>query len=152
MKLLLVRDYKGADCNQGKLSFSTPAEDFLADTIERPWIPSPVCRGGLKSRSCVPPGIYRLERHNTEAHPHTWALVNPLLDVVHVGDDTDERIRTNVLIHIANYAREVKACIGIGQSRGHDEHGYRSVVASRLAMIELQRLLPYTNEHTLEIR
>lgn len=152
MKLLLIRDYKGADCNQGTLAFATTAEDFDCQTIERPWIPSAVCRGGLKSRSCVPAGLYRLERHNTEAHPHTWALVNPQLDVVHFGDDNDERIRVGVLIHIANYARELKACIGIGEGRGHDEHGFRSVTSSRLAMIELQRLLPYTNDHTLEIR
>jgi hypothetical protein len=152
MKLLLVRDYKGADCNQGKLSFSTPTEDFLCDTIERPWIPSPVCRGGLKSRSCVPVGTYRLERHNTEAHPYTWALVNPQLDVVHFGDDNDETIRVGALIHIANYAREVKACIGVGLGRGHDENGFRSVTSSRLAMIDLKRLLPWTDDHTMEIR
>lgn len=152
MRLVLTRDLQEPECNIGKLAFSTPAEDFFCDTIERPWIPSKVCRGGLKSRSCVPPGIYRLERHNTEAHPHTWALVNPELDVVHRGDDNDERIRVCSLLHIANYAREVKACIGVGFGRARDEFGFRMVTNSRRAMIELKRLLPWTDEHTLEIR
>lgn len=98
MRLVLRRDYRADNCTMGVLSFSTPAEDFVAQTMERPWIPMPGARGGLSGKSCVPQGDYRLERHNSEAHPNTWALVNPELDVIHYEDEHKPLARCLVLI------------------------------------------------------
>lgn len=136
----------------GKLSFSTPVEDFAADTMERPWVPTPLCRGGASGRSCVPEGIYKLERHNSEAHPNTWALVNPDLDVVHWEDRDRPNLRALVLIHVANWVRELRGCIAPGFGRMVGDDGLHQVTQSRRAMIELKRLLPYSDEHSLEIR
>lgn len=149
MKLTLKRDYRGSDCTMGVLSFSSATEDFGCQTMERPWIFSPVSRGGMKGASCVPEGLYRLERHNSEAHPNTWAIVNPDLDVLHWEDGPNRRAL--VLIHVANFARELRGCIAPGFGRSTDEHGTRMVTASRRAMIELKRLLPWSDDHTLEI-
>lgn len=152
MRLQLRRDYRADHCTMGVLSFQTPAEDYVAQTMERPWIPMPGARGGLSGKSCVPEGVYRLERHNSEAHPNTWALVNSDLDVIHYEDVHRPTVRCLVLIHVANYARELRGCIAPGFGRSVDDDGAHMVTKSRLAMIGLKRLLPWDDSHTLEIR
>jgi hypothetical protein len=154
MKLLLRRNYADDNCTMGVLSFSTPTDDYVAQTIERPWIPSAVCRGGMPMKSCVPPGLYRLVRHNTDKKPFTWALVNHELDVEHFeGDDHDPDVdRNTCLIHSANYAHELLGCIAPGQGRAVDANGVHMVTSSRLAMAELKHLLPWTDDHEIEVR
>jgi hypothetical protein len=114
-------------------------------TLERPWVPcegiesfqapqSPPC--GMKGVSCVPPGLYRLVPHNSEAHPHTVALVNPELWVYHFEEEVPpERrgiARTAVLIHPANRVEELRGCIAPGWERV----GY-TVQQSRRAFAQL---------------
>lgn len=152
MKLLLNRDFRADNCTMGVLKFSTPTEYFECQTIERPWIPMPGSRGGLSGKSCVPAGDYKLVRHNSETHPNTWALVNPDLDVIHWEDPLRPLARCLVLIHAANYARELRGCIAPGTRRVITEDGTRMVTNSRLAMLEIKRLLPWDDSHTLEIR
>jgi hypothetical protein len=152
MKLLLRRDYRADNCTLGVLSFSTPSEDFICQTMERPWIPMPGAKGGLSGKSCVPAGDYRLARHNSETHPNTWALVNSDLDVIHWEDPNRPLARALVLIHPANYARELRGCIAPGTRRAVNAEGVHMVVSSKLAMLELKRLLPWDDSHTLEIR
>jgi len=113
-------------------------------TIERPW------RDNQSGISCVPPGRYRLERHNSEAHPRTWALVNPDLHVVHWEDSAHPDWRSLVLIHVANYARELRGCIAPGLSRATFEDTWQ-LVSSRRAMQAIQAAVSWTNEHTLLI-
>lgn len=151
MRLTLRRNYRSAECTMGELSFTTPAESYLAQTMERPWIPTPLSRGGRKGESCVPAGVYRLERHSSEAHPDTWALVNPELDVLHYEDPMRPNVRALVLIHVGNYCRESRGCILPGYGRAIDDQGIRMVTQSRRAMVDLKRLLPYDDGHTLEI-
>jgi hypothetical protein len=134
------------------MEFSAPTEDFQCFTMERPWINTTTSRGGLKGQSCVPPGMYKLERHNSEAHPHTWALVNSDLDVIHWEDKDRPNARCLVLIHAANYARELRGCIAPGLGKGMDAQFVQMVTSSKRAMIELKRLLPWDDSHTLEIR
>lgn len=153
MKLILIRDFHSNECTLGKLHIPAAGRDFECDTIERPWIPTPLSRGGRKSESCVPTGIYRLERHNSEAHPDTWALVNPDLDVLHYEDRARPNARALVLIHPANYARELRGCIAPGLRRAIDGEGFHMVTSSRLAMLEVRRfVLPSSDSHVLEIR
>lgn len=143
MKLVLRREPPHSDCTLGLLH----AGDLTLCTIERPWIPSPDSRGGKKGVSCVPAGTYRLERHNSDAHPMTWALVNPDLDVSHYPNGND---RSAVLIHPANWAFELRGCIAPGTRAEKSDRGFM-VVESRKAFRLLQELLPWTDEHTLEI-
>jgi hypothetical protein len=151
MKLILNRDYNHETCTMGTLFFQTPAQDFLCQTMERPWVPQSGSNGGFPGRSCVPRGTYRLMRHNSEAHPYTWALVNSDLDVIHYPDKLRPLSRCLVLIHVANYARELRGCIAPGYGRG-DSEGEKMVTQSRRAMLDIKRLLPWTDEHILEIR
>lgn len=153
MKLILIRDFSSNECTLGRLHISAPGQDFVCDTIERPWIPTPLSVGGLSGKSCVPRGTFRLERHNSEAHPDTWALVNEDLDVFHYEDRLRPNARALVLIHPANYARELRGCIAPGLRRTIDSNGFHMVTSSRLAMLEVRRfVLPAADAHTLEIR
>lgn len=152
MKVLLRRDYRADNCTMGVMSFSTPTDDYLAQTMERPWIPMPGARGGLSGKSCVPVGDYQLVRHSSEVHPNTWALVNSDLDVIHWEDPNRPNARCLVLIHAANFARELRGCIAPGTRRAVTAEGVHMVANSKLAMLELKRLLPYEDQHSLEIR
>ncbi len=149
MNLTLIRERgPNTDCTLGLLAIG----DLTLCTIERPWAPGPG-KGGAKGVSCVPPGIYKLVKHNTEAHPETWALVNEALDVVHLpGDSPSPHARTAVLIHAANFSHELRGCIAPGTRAGKDENGRPMVFSSRAAMNLLRSRLPWTNDHTLEIR
>lgn len=144
MILHLVRDNPtGPDCTLGLLSL----EDRNWQTLERPWIPDPLYRGGQPHISCVPAGTYQLVRHNTEKHPHTFALVNPELGVVH---EPAPGMRSDILIHPANFVHELEGCIAIGKYRRWMNEW--SVTASRVAFAELQSALPWVdNEHQLVI-
>lgn len=151
MNLTLHRDYKGDDCSQGKLTLP----GFSYDTIERPWKPHPTAPCGQKGVSCVPVGTYKLVKHNSENHPRTWALVNPSLWVYHWDEDVPVGqfgiARTLVLIHPANWATELRGCIAPGRSRAVDPAGRKMVTMSRIAMAELQSVLPWEDGHELEI-
>jgi len=155
VRLTLNRTYRGFDCTLGVMTVA--GLDSIAvltlQTIERPWVPTPKSQGGEKGRSCVPEGLYHLECHNSEAHPRTWALSNPSLNVVHWPAEGGEFDRTLVLIHAANYAQELRGCIAPGMSTFVDTvRGVRMVRESRRAMKALQELLTWTDDHELEIR
>lgn len=147
MKLTLLRTYRGTDCTLGVLTM----EGGSFQTIERPWVADPKYKGGRKGVSCVPEGIYHLECHNSEAHPRTWALVNPELGVSHWPQDAAEGDRTAVLIHVANFASELRGCIAPGMSSTVDPARGRMVTKSRVAMEKIQELLNWS-EHELEIK
>lgn len=151
MKLYLRRQQSEparTDCTLGFLFI----EGLQLATIERPWIPSPVSKGGAKGVSCVPVGTYKLVRHNTEAHPMTWALVNEDLDVAHLPrPGLAGSVRTAVLIHPANYSHELRGCIAPGIRAGVGGNGEPMVQESRRAMRMIQELVPWTNDHELEI-
>jgi hypothetical protein len=146
--LTLTREPYKPDCTLGFLMVG----DTTLCTMERPWIPSPTCKGGLKGKSCVPKGTYQLVKHDSKKHPRTWALVNHELDVVHYeGDDNDpDEDRATCLIHPANFARQLEGCIAPGLSHTI-VNGEHMVTSSAKAMEKIRELVPWT-EHTLEIR
>ena len=122
-------------------------------TLEKPWVPSPDgTPGGLAGASCVPAGIYRLERHDTPHHPRTWALVNPGLGVYHEPGDVPpgQSGRCAVLIHPGNVQEDSEGCILIGMARGI-LGSESAIVGSRQAFARLQELLPWDDSHTLSI-
>lgn len=153
MKLVLRRDWSDAACSMGRMV----ADSFHAETMERPWVPIDAAPCGQKGVSCVPKGLYDLVVHDSEAHPRTWALVNPDLWVYHWDQDVPKPrfglARTLVLIHAANYASELRGCIAPGKGRAIDSGNRRMVLSSRAAMAELQSLLPWSSntKHQLEI-
>jgi hypothetical protein len=151
MRLVLRRERQDPpyqDCTLGLLYVG----ELQLVTIERPWIPSTLSKGGTKGVSCVPAGTYKLVRHNTEAHPMTWALVNRDLDVVHLpGESDNPNARTAVLIHSANWAHELRGCIAPGMRTVLDEKGRYMVAESRRAMRKIQSILPWIDGHELEI-
>lgn len=118
MYLSLIRDTATASYCLGTLQAGS--QQF--QTLELPWMPDPVGRGGKHQVSCVPPGLYQLVRHDTPTHPRSFALVNPDLDVYHEpGDVPPEKLayaRTAVLLHAANVPSQLLGCIGVGLHRG----------------------------------
>lgn len=157
MKVLLRREKHQPDkeCTLGLLF--VPNVLSLV-TIELPWIPSPNQgdKGGMKDKSCVPLGAYKLVRHDSPKHPKTWSLVNLDLDVVHFeGDDHDpDEDRSTCLLHVANYTIELLGCIGVGTRTAKAPPGKGSdhmVCDSNTAMGLLRTHLPWTDAHILEI-
>jgi len=146
LKLTLHRDLGlSPDCTLGMMTIG----DSVLQTIERPWVPSPLCKSGKKGVSRVAFGQYKLVTHSSEAHPKTWALVNPDLDVLHWPDPKFPNARTVCLIHAANFASELRGCIAPGLGRSFSE--VWMVTRSRDAIDRLMASVPWTNDHTLEI-
>lgn len=157
MKLTLRREspQPDAQCTLGLLFI--PSETTLA-TIELPWLPSLNAgdKGGVKGKSCVPLGAYRLVPHQSKKHGRTWALVNHELDVEHYpGDDNDpDADRETCLFHIANYVTDLLGCIGPGTRTAKAPPGKGSnymVCDSAKAMNILHAHLNWPSEHILEI-
>jgi hypothetical protein len=144
----LTRDDQSATRTLGRIDFEGGRPIY---TLERPWIAASLFAAddripcGRKGVSCVPPGPYQLVPHNSEAHPHTVALVNPDLWVYHFDEDVpaDRRgfARTTVLIHPANYVSELRGCIAPGWLRAGD-----TIQQSRRAFDQLSTAWPSTLE------
>lgn len=147
MYLALIRDIATATYCQGVLHAG--ALEF--QTIERPWIDAPPGKGGAHAVSCVPPGVYKLMCHDTEAHPRSFALVNPALDVFHepadVPADRAPYARVAILLHVANTSSELQGCIGLGMRRAPG-----SVSQSVIAFERFRLAVPWVDgDHLLEI-
>ena len=66
-------------------------------TIERPWLDNMV------RISCIPEGVYSMGWRESPKFGETWQV-------------RDVQNRTYILIHAANYPKEVQGCIGLGTS------------------------------------
>lgn len=102
--------------------------------------------GGDPQKSCVIAGRYRVERHNSEAHPNSLALVNTELNVYHFPSEIPKAKRAfarfAILIRPANHPYEILDSIAPGKSRGKDPRsGEFAVWESRAACNELRQLL-----------
>lgn len=140
----LIRDIRTSKFTLGRFDGPPLERSPPIYTLERPWVPAGWSEAagnpheripcGVKGVSCVPPGIYQLEPHNTEAHPLSLALINPDLWVYHYPYDVPasraKYARTAVLIHPANFPEELRGCIAPGFER---DTGRGSVFKSRLA-------------------
>lgn len=146
MHLVLTRDTYTKHETLGVLEIA--GQRF--QTIEPPWVPGndPGEDGGEPGKSCVREGIYALVPHDTVKHPRTFALVNPDLDVVH--NPTPGK-RSDVLIHSANWARELEGCIAPGQDRERDGEVWM-VTHSKASLRTILSLMPWEAGHTIEIR
>ena len=64
-------------------------------SIERPWLDN------APNVSCIPVGEYEMGWRESPRFGETW----------HVKDVPD---RTHILIHVANFSKDVQGCIGLG--------------------------------------
>lgn len=143
MNLRLIRDLDNGICTLGTLLLN----GVTLQTLERPWVPSATSPGGTKGVSCVPTGLYRLVRHDTEAHPRSFALVNEELGVYHLAVPSEKQGRTACLVHVGNMVAEIRGCIALGMDRGTD-----AIYQSRIAVTEFYSLVSWVDGvHTLEI-
>lgn len=151
IKLELVRDVRTTTETLGWLNVGAQRWP----TIERSWFSGPgdSIIAGRKGVSCVPIGTYRLERHDTEAHPNTWALVNHDLFVYHWPWEVPASLlataRTTCLIHSANWASELRGCIAPGLQRLLTPNKTWMVKSSLLAMTGIH--IAIGNESNLEL-
>lgn len=80
--------------------------------------------------SCIPNGEYEVIKRNSAKygwHFHILSVLN----------------RTLILIHNANYVRQLKGCIAVGLSHTDiDGDGLRDVTRSKSTMKDLNRILP----------
>jgi Family of unknown function (DUF5675) len=142
MNITLQRTARNSECTEGKMQL----ERVLLYTLELPWIADPGFPGGEPDKSCVPPGVYVLEMHNSVKHPKTFALVNRDLGVIHEPDPTFPNARVACLIHVANYPEDLEGCIGLGLSQQ-----YCFIGASAAALLQFKSAVPWESGHTLEI-
>ena len=100
-------------------------------TIERPWLENE------RRVSAIPLGTYQLEKRTSEKFPyvHYWVKNVPNRDFI--------------LIHRANYVRELQGCIGVGLGFSDiDNDDLIDITSSKAA---LDSLITY-NLESLEIR
>jgi len=86
--------------------FTINDEDFY--TVECPWA------NNEKFVSCLPESIYDLEPHESKKYGSVYALVNNELGITHYKEANSTRYAC--LMHVANWPKDVKGCIGIGKS------------------------------------
>ena len=145
MDVLLERYSYAPTETEGRLIL--PA--FYLWTIERPW------KDNQPFVSCIPDGEYDLIPHTRPPDPdrrpeddEVYAIVNPALNV-NLYDQGDGS-RYLILVHVANFVKDVVGCVGPGLHRNIIT-GRRAVSASRKAMQKLRVALG-REEHKLIIK
>lgn len=141
--MILIRHAYLTDCTLGWLVLS----GLRLATLERPWIPSAVHRGGMPQVSCIPDGTYRLVAHEGPRFRNVWALVNPTLDVHQFPSGPG---RSAILIHSANRVQDLAGCIAVGLEHGRMD-GQHAVMRSASALSQLHAELGSRLPH-IEIR
>jgi hypothetical protein len=129
-KLLLERKKSGEAETEGFLSFP----GHVLATIEQEWRRDPSRPGGESNNSCVPVGIYRLRPHTRPDGRNVVALTNENLGVYYLEEDLPpEGGRFLILMHIANWSKDVVGCIGPGLGKAESDNG-PMVTSSKAAM------------------
>lgn len=154
MKNALVRFGYLETCTLGWLY----AMDQRFATIEDAWRPDPDGPGGQRKEpgfleSCIPDGLYRLEPHNSEKYPNSWALVNKSLGIYHWPAEipaTQRYGRSAILIHAGNTDDAVIGCIAVGMTHSIT-NGRHWVGDSNVAVGKLRALIG-TGPSELQIR
>lgn len=143
MNLLLERHAYLSDRTTGMLHL----EDESFHTLERPWIRTPLHKGGMNYESCVPDGVYILQAFDSEHHHNVWSLNNAELDVfVYKPEKGVAEGRWAILIHVGNYIKDIIGCIAPGLT-GDD----KNVWHSKAAIVRMRELLN-DGDHVLTIK
>ena len=92
---------------------------FQFKTLELPW------KDNERRVSCIPPGTYEIIKHTSPKFGECWWL-------------QDVPGRSEILIHAANYVRQLRGCIAPGLTCADiDGDGNLDVTSSRIAMTKL---------------
>lgn len=107
---------------------------FECFTLELPW------KDNKRRVSCIPVGTYNAVKHRSPKFGNSvW-----IKDVPN---------RSEILIHPANYVRQLLGCIAVGNDlKDIDGDGLEDTTASRDTMNELLGLLPDSFEVVVEYR
>ena len=100
MKLHLIRDIDTGNETLGRLYCD---DEWMCYTIERPW------KDNERRVSCIPEGTYSLF---TKEYGRFWEKYKFPIPIL--GGTSP---RSEILIHPANYARELAGCIGVGDKQ-----------------------------------
>ena len=100
MKLTLIRD---EDTGKETIGRMYCMNEFMCYTIERPWLDN------KRRVSCIPKGTYSLSTKEYGRFYDKYNLPIPILG----GTDP----RSEILIHPANYAKDLAGCIGVGDKK-----------------------------------
>lgn len=129
------------------------AGNTVLHTIERPLIEGPKWRGGKPFASCVPFGLYKLIPHSSSKYGNVWALVNPELGVYHYkAERMQETDRYGILIHAANWVRQLSGCIAVGLGASYSISLNEYMVSNSLLGMQRLTTAMHENKYThLEI-
>ena len=126
MKVTLIRGESDDMQTLGNWIITEDDGDILykCKTLELDW------EDNERRKSCIPLGKYTvIKRHSTKYKNH-----------FHILDVPD---RDYILVHNANYARQLLGCIAVGSSHTDiDGDGYRDVTSSVKTLDKLYNLLP----------
>ena len=100
MKLHLIRDIDTGNETLGRLYCD---DEWMCYTIERPW------KDNERRVSCIPEGTYPLTTKEYGRFYERYKLPIPILK--------NTEPRSEILIHPANYARELAGCIAVGDKK-----------------------------------
>ena len=131
--LTLIRTSRTPEQTLGILTVHDPSGTVLYEcrTVELPW------RENQPNVSCIPDGIYQIRPRFSQkygAHLH-------LLDVPD---------RSLILIHQANFARQLQGCIAVGLKHiDIDGDGHTDVTQSVIAKNQLLTYVPDLTEITI---
>jgi len=152
MRLTLVRWAYGPTFTLGVLY----GDGVRLVTLERPWIPDPdnPMLAGEPHVSCVPDGEYIVRPHVSEKYPtdrHAYSLENPALGVYYSTPIPagQKYGRTAVLIHNANYVRQLEGCIAVGM---HHNYTVEPTVQESVPAMRILRAVLGRAQHSLLIR
>ena len=106
MILELIRDKDTGKETLGRLYAD---DQWLCYTIERPWIDN------LARISCIPEGEYPLTTKKYGRFWDKYQLPIPILE--------DTAPRSEILIHPANWAKQLAGCIAVGSTQNENSVG-----------------------------
>lgn len=126
----------GEVCNTTVGVLTIEGCDVRLYTVELPW------KDNLPGLSCVPKGTYQLA-------PRGWEPGNPKgYDKTRVWELVNVPGRSNILIHVANWARELKGCIAPGHVLNLDQE---AMVQKSKEAVDFLREVLKDEAHTLTI-
>lgn len=114
-------------------------ENQLFFSVEKPW------ENNEPFNSCIPTGKYTLIPAKSSKYGHCLAVINDT-DITRYQESHSKRYA--VLIHAANWERDVLGCIGLGDNYIPSKH---MVTNSRQSIIDFYNLVDPNQEHNLEI-
>lgn len=116
----------------------------------------PFCVFVENAATLMPLGTYTLVPHDSPKHPNALAFVNHELGVYHQPSDVPHEatfhVRTDCLIHPANFGSELEGCCAPGEAIARFPDQKMGVTNSRHTMNTLLEVLQTRTGHTAEIR